>query len=163
MLDNVELTMYMKFQKLLMTGYRDVDKNIKNTSKMGIFPHLWPPKILFQKSGTVTFVPLRCPNFIQKIRKNQWTVSEKDGPTTDQRTDGQGRLLRTPSGEPGVKKDIFSWLEKYCFRVMVRVISLLNSTIFLFNEIIRYLKYEHKILNLTELFLWFSNNEKYLI
>ena len=26
MLDNVELIMYMKFQKLLMTGCRDIDK-----------------------------------------------------------------------------------------------------------------------------------------
>ena len=56
---------------------------------MGIFPILWPPKIFFQKSGSVTFVPLWCSNFMQIIRKNQWTVSEifKDRRTTDGRTD----------------------------------------------------------------------------
>ena len=64
-----------------------MDKNIKYTPKMGVFPHLWPPKIFFQKSGSVTFVPLWCPNFMQKIRKKQWTVSEifKDR-RMDQRT-----------------------------------------------------------------------------
>ena len=76
---------------------------------MGVFPHLRPPRFFFQKSGSVTFVPLWCPNFMQKIRKNQWAVSEifkdgrTDGPRTDQRTNGQGRLLRTPSGKPGVQ------------------------------------------------------------
>ena len=30
----------------------------------GFFSQLWTPKIFFQKSGTVTFVPLWCPNFI---------------------------------------------------------------------------------------------------
>ena len=83
---------------------------------MGVFPHLWPPKIFFQKSGSVTFVPLWCPNFMQKIRKNQWAVSEifKDGLwTTDQRTDGQGRLLRTPSGKPGVKNRLVAIISIY--------------------------------------------------
>ena len=36
---------------------------------MGVFPHLWPTKIFFQKSGSVTFVSLWCTNFMQKIRK----------------------------------------------------------------------------------------------
>ena len=56
------------------------------------------PKIFFQKSGSVTFVPLWCSNFMQKIRKSYWTVSEisKDGPWRDpQITDGQRWLHRT--------------------------------------------------------------------
>ena len=54
--------MYVKFQKLLITGCRDMDKkNLKNTSQMGFFP----------KSGSVTFVPLWSSNFMKKIRKNQ--------------------------------------------------------------------------------------------
>ena len=43
-------------------------------------------KIFFQKSGSVTFVPLWCTNFMQKIRKILRAVSEifKDGlRTTD--------------------------------------------------------------------------------
>ena len=50
-------------------------KNIKNAPKRGVFPHLWPPKIFFQKSGSVTFVPLWCTNFMQKIRKILRAVS----------------------------------------------------------------------------------------
>ena len=77
---------------------------------MGFLPHLWLPKIFFQKSGLVTFVPLGCPNFMQKIRKKQWTVSQifEDGPTdegADQLTDGQGRLLRTLRENSGSKMD----------------------------------------------------------
>ena len=60
-------------------------------------------KIFFQKSGSVTFVPLWCSNFMQKIRKNQRAVSKifKDG-----LTEGQGRLPWTPSGKPGVQYEI---------------------------------------------------------
>ena len=56
---------------------------------MGVFPHLRPPKIFFQKSGSVTFVPLWCTNFMQKFRKILRAVSEifKDGPTDHGRTD----------------------------------------------------------------------------
>ena len=81
-------------------------KNIKNTPKMGVFPHLRPPKFFFQKSGSVTFVPLWCTNFMQKIRKILGAVSEifKDGPRTDyglRTTDHWHRWLhRTPSDKP---------------------------------------------------------------
>ena len=51
-------------------------KNIKNARKMEVFPHLRPPKIFFQKSGSVTFVPLWCPNFMQKNRK----TNDQNGP-----------------------------------------------------------------------------------
>ena len=79
--------MYVKFQKPLITGCRDMNKNLKNAPKMEVSPFV-TPKITFQKSGSVTFVPLWCPNFMQKIRKILKAVSEilKDGP----RTDGQG-------------------------------------------------------------------------
>ena len=70
-----------------------MDKNTKNAPKMGLFPNMWHPQDFFQKSGSVTFVPLWCSNFMQKIRKKQWAVSEifKDGPTegpTDGPRDG---------------------------------------------------------------------------
>ena len=96
------------FVKILRAVFEIWTKNIKNAPKMGVFPHLRPPKIFFQKSGSVTFVPLWCTNFMQKIRKILRAVSEifKDGlRTTDGLTDGQGRLLRTPSGKPGVQND----------------------------------------------------------
>ena len=71
--------------------------------KWGFSP-ISDPQDFFQKSGSVTFVPLWCPNFMQKIRKNQWTVSEifKDGPQTDQRTRA---ITKDPSGKPGVQNN----------------------------------------------------------
>ena len=72
---------------------------------MGFSPLCDPPRFFFQKSGSVTFVPLWCPNFMQKTRKtNEQSLRYlKTDTHTDERTDGQGRLLRTPSGKPGVQ------------------------------------------------------------
>ena len=72
---------------------------------MGVFPHLRPPRIFFQKSGSVTFVPLWCTNFMQKIKKILRAVSEifKDGPRTDGRTD-MGDYIGPPRVNPGSKK-----------------------------------------------------------
>ena len=80
MLDNVELITYMKFQKLLMTGCRDIDQKHQKYPKNGVFPPFVTPQDFFSKAGSVTFVPLWCPNFLQKIR----------GPWTDKPTDGEG-------------------------------------------------------------------------
>ena len=66
---------------------------------MGVFPHLWPAKIIFQKLGSVIFIHLWCSNFMQNTRDKQWTVSEIFTDTNH----GQERWLRTPSGEPGVQ------------------------------------------------------------
>ena len=57
-LDNGELVVYMTFKKILMTVCRDMDKKHQKCPKNGFFPHLWPPKIFFQKSGSITFVLL---------------------------------------------------------------------------------------------------------
>ena len=64
MLDNVELIMYMKFQKLLMTGCRDIDKKHQKYPKDGVSPPFVTPKDFFPKSGSVTVVPIWYPNFI---------------------------------------------------------------------------------------------------
>ena len=69
--------MNMKFQKLLMTGCRDMDKKPqKYPQNEGFPPFVTPPQDFFQKSSSVTFVPLWCPKFMQKIRKKQWAVFE---------------------------------------------------------------------------------------
>ena len=86
MLDNVELVMYVKFQKLLMTGCRDMDKKPQKCPQNGFFPPFVTPPRFFQISGSVTFVPLWCPNFMQKIRKNNkrsLRYLKMDGQTTD--------------------------------------------------------------------------------
>ena len=69
MLDNVELLMHIKFQKLLMTGCRDMEKKHQKYPQNGGPPPFVTPEIFFQKSGSVSFVPLWCPNFMKKIEK----------------------------------------------------------------------------------------------
>ena len=81
-LDNVELITHVTLQKILMTVCTDMGKkNFKNTPPKGFFPKSVTHQNLYQKSGSITFVFLWCPNFMKKIRKIQWTVSEisKDG------------------------------------------------------------------------------------
>ena len=92
------------FVKILRAVFEIWTKNIKNAPKMGVFPHLRPPKIFFQKSGSVTFVPLWCTNFMQKIRKILRAVSEifKDGLRTNGLTD-MGDYIGPLSGKPGVQ------------------------------------------------------------
>ena len=79
-----------------------MDKKHQKCPKNGGFPPFATPKIFFQKSGSVTFVPLWCTNFMQKIRKILRAVSEifKDG-LTDGLTDGQtdGWTDKRGSGE----------------------------------------------------------------
>ena len=99
---NVKLVRYMKCQKILMIGCRDMGKNTKNTAKIGIFSHLWPQRFF---SGPITFLPLWCTMFMQKIRKNLMDgLSDMQRQTnwwTDQQTDGQGWLQRTPLDKLG--------------------------------------------------------------
>ena len=57
MLDNVELIMYMKFKKFVMTRCRDMDKKHRKYPKNGFFPHLWSPKIFFQKQALSLLYP----------------------------------------------------------------------------------------------------------
>ena len=53
-----------------MTECRDMDKKYQKYPKNGVFPLFVTPKdFFFQQSGSVTFVPLWCPNFMQKIEK----------------------------------------------------------------------------------------------
>ena len=68
-----------------------MEKNIKNTPQIGIFLHLWLPKIFFQKLGSVTSVPLLCPNFMQKIWNKEWTESEIFKDTNRQKDHGRTR------------------------------------------------------------------------
>ena len=58
-----------KFHLNRWSRFWNIGKKHKKCPQNGFFPYLWPPKIFFQKSGSVTFVPLCCPNFMQKIKK----------------------------------------------------------------------------------------------
>ena len=50
-------------------------KKHQKVPKKGGSPPFATPKNFFQKSGSVTFVPLWCTNFLQKIRKILRAVS----------------------------------------------------------------------------------------
>ena len=52
-------------------------KCITNAPQNGVFPPFVTPKIFLQKSGSVTFVPLWCSNFIQTKTSIQWTPGLK--------------------------------------------------------------------------------------
>ena len=43
----------------------------------------------------------------KNLEKNKERSLKTDGRTTDGRTNGQGRLLRTPSGKPRVQNETF--------------------------------------------------------
>ena len=73
------------------------------------FPQFATPQDFFQKSGSVTFVPLWCNNFMQKIRIILRAVSEifKDGRTDHRLTDGRtdmGDYIGPSRVNPGSKK-----------------------------------------------------------
>ena len=77
-----------------------------------------PPKIFFKNRALSLLYPYGALTLCKTLEKNQCTASEifKDGRTTDRpRTDGQGRLLRTPSGEPRVQK-MNRVSNKFCFK-----------------------------------------------
>ena len=59
-----------------------MDKKHQKYSQNEGFPPFVTPQIFFQKSGSVTFVPLWCPNFMQKLKKsNERSEIFKDGHT----------------------------------------------------------------------------------
>ena len=91
MLDNVELIMYMKFQKILMTGCRDMDEKHQKCPNMGFFPHLLPHKIFFNNQALSFLYPYDALTSCKKLEKTNERSLEIDGPT-----EAQGQLLRTP-------------------------------------------------------------------
>ena len=72
---------------------------------MGVFLHLRPPKTYFFKVGLCHFCTIMVTNFMQKKILRAVSEISKVGRTMDQglRTNGQGRLLGTPSSKPGVQ------------------------------------------------------------
>ena len=74
MLDNVELIMYMKFQKLLMTGCRDMDKKHKNTLKIGVSPICDSLRFFFKNQALSLFYPYGALTSCKKLEKNnEWS------------------------------------------------------------------------------------------
>ena len=63
-----------------MTGFGEIDQNVRFWAKMGYFWPFLPRKgkqqIFLGKSENVTSVSLLCRNFVQETRTNLWTDSE---------------------------------------------------------------------------------------
>ena len=96
----------MIFQKLLMTGCRDMDKkNIKNTSQICFSLICDPPRFFFKNRALSLLYPYGALTSCKKFEKNN-EQSLRYLKTDHGRTNGQGRLLRTPSGKPGVQNDL---------------------------------------------------------
>ena len=86
----------LKLKVIFSTNFRPKTKKIvravfEKNIKVSDFGLIWRPfreylqiKNFFQKSGSVTFLPLQSPNFMQKIRKILTAVSEKTALPTNQ-------------------------------------------------------------------------------
>ena len=83
--------MYQISETFNISGCRDMDKRHQKYSQNRVFLHLWPQNFFLQKSGSVTFVLLWYPNFMQKIRK----TNERSLRFLKTDTHTQGQLLRT--------------------------------------------------------------------
>ena len=98
-----------KLKVIFSTNFRPKTKKIARAAfekniKVSDFGLIWRPfreylqiKSFFQKYGSVTFLPLQPPNFMQKIRKVLRVVSEKIALPTNQPTNyyQQHRAYRT--------------------------------------------------------------------
>ena len=62
------IKIFQNFINIVRAVFEILAKNIKNTPKLGFFP-ICDPQDFIQKSGSVTFVLLWCPNFMQKLDK----------------------------------------------------------------------------------------------
>ena len=88
MLDNVELIMYMKFQKDLMTGCRDMDKKHQKYPQNGIFPLFETLTFFFKNRALSLLHPYGILTSCKKLGKTNeqyLRYLKKDGPRTDHR------------------------------------------------------------------------------
>ena len=93
-----EKQLSFKLKVIFISNFRSKTKKIvravfEKNIKVCHFELIWRPfreylqiKNFFQKSGSVTFLPLQSPNFMQKIRKILRAVSEETALPTKQPT-----------------------------------------------------------------------------
>ena len=81
---------------------------------MGVLPHLRPPMIFFKNWALSLLYHYGALTSCKKLEKtNEQSLTylkmdqQKDQRTDNRRMDGQGRLLRTPLGKPGVQNRNF--------------------------------------------------------
>ena len=95
----------MKFQKLLMTGCRDMDKKHQKYPKNGGFSPFVTPQYFFKNRALSLLYPYGALTSCKKLEKTNERSPRylKTDGLTDGQTDGQGRLLWTPSSKLGVQ------------------------------------------------------------
>ena len=87
MLDNVDLIMYMKFQKILMTRCRDMDKKLKKYQKTGSSPIFEPQRFFFKIRALSFLYPYgavtSCKKLEQTNEQSLRYLKTDHGPRTD--------------------------------------------------------------------------------
>ena len=79
--------MYIKFQKILMTGYRYMDKKHKKYSQNGVSPICDPPRFFFKNRALSLLYPYGALTSCKKLEKiNEQSLRYLK---TDTRTDGR--------------------------------------------------------------------------
>ena len=92
--------------KIVRAVFEIWTKNIKNAPKRGVSPICDPQRFFFKNWALSLLYPYGALTSCKKLEKtNEQSLRylKTDGHTHG-RTHGQGRLLRTPSGKPGVQK-----------------------------------------------------------
>ena len=77
--------------------------------KWGFSPICDPPRFFFKNRALSLLYPYGALTSCKKLEKSlerSLRYLKTDYGRTDGRTNGQGRLLRTPSGKPGVQKEV---------------------------------------------------------
>ena len=110
-LDNFKLMMYIKFQKILITGCTDMDKKHQKCPQNGFFSPFPTPQDFFSKIVFCNFCTLGALTSCKKLEKtNGWSLRYlKRGYQTNEGSNWQGWLHRTPSDnlESKIRKFLF--------------------------------------------------------
>ena len=104
-----------------------MDKKHQKHPQGGGFPLLVTPQDFFRNQAVSLLYPYGALTSCKKLEKNNkrsLRYSKTDRRTTDQRTDGQGRLLRTPSGKPKVQN---GKMFHFSYRIFDKVLQFVVS------------------------------------
>ena len=109
---NVKFVTYIKFQNILRTGCKDIEKNFKNTPKWG-FPSIVTPKIFKIKIGLCHFNPYGALTSCKQLEKTNGRSLRclKMDRRTNRPMDGStdmGDYIGAPSDKSGPKLFMFS-------------------------------------------------------
>ena len=95
--------------------------------KWGFSPICDPPRFFFKNRALSLLYPYGALTSCKKVEKNNERylryLKTDHGQTNGPRTNGQGRLLRTPSGKPRVQNDLFTQISVHEITASYRSLS----------------------------------------